>query len=522
MEDTELILAWGTNTQECHPIIFNHIRRGIKNGAKMVVINPRKIMQTKLAEKWLPVKIGTDIALANAMGHVIIKEGLYHREFVEQATEFFEEYKQSVESYTPERAASITGIPAEDIIEVARQYATAKRAIICWTMGLTQHHNGTDNISSIINLALLTGHVGKYGSGLNPLRGQNNVQGGGDMGCLPDRFPGGYLVTDEFHRNRIEGIWDAKVPPLPGKNQTAMLKAIDDREIKAMYIIGENPVVSDANLNHTKQLFEKLEFLVVQDIMMTQTAELADVILPAAGWAESFGTYTNGERRVQLIRPALKPPGEARDDCQIVQDIANRLGANWNYKHAEDIFEEIREVAENYRGITYRRLDEEGGIQWPCRDEQDPGKVFLHEDIWQWPLQRKRLTFQPVEHKLPLELPDKEYPFQLTTGRRLSFYNTGVLTQDYGPKVKGQDEYLEINPQDAEVLNISDGQEVIVASRRGELKVKTKVTEQSVPGTLFLSIHFPDLARTNLLTIDETDPVAGTAEFKACAVKIVV
>lgn len=488
----------------------------------MIVINPRKIMQTKLAEKWLPVKIGTDIALANAMGHVIIQEGLYHHEFVENATQFFEEYKESVAEYTPERASMITGIPAEDIIEVARQYATAKTAIICWTMGLTQHHNGTDNISSIINLALLTGHVGRYGSGLNPLRGQNNVQGGGDMGCLPDRFPGGYLVTDDYHRQRIEQIWGAKVPPKPGKNQTQILKAIDEKQIRAMYIIGENPVVSDANLNHTKQLFNKLDFLVVQDIIMTQTAELADVVLPAAGWAETMGTYTNGERRVQLTRSALRAPGEARDDCQIVQDIANRLGAGWYYRNAEEIFEEIRAVAENYRGITYQRLEEEGGIQWPCRSEDEPGKVFLHEEFWQWPLKQKRLTFRPVKHKLPIELPDQEYPFQLTTGRRLSFYNTGVQTQDYGPKVKDQDEFVEINPIDAEKLQIEDGQEVLVASRRGEVKVKAKVTERSVPGTLFISIHFPDLVRTNLLTIDATDPVAGTSEFKACAVKVIV
>lgn len=488
----------------------------------MVVINPRKIMQTKLAEKWLPIKIGTDVALANSMGHVIIKEELYHKEFVENATDFFEEYKHGVEEYTPEFAETITGIPAEDIIELARKYATANRAIICWTMGLTQHHNGTDNIYSVINLAILTGHIGKYGSGLNPLRGQNNVQGGGDMGCLPDRLPGGYPVTDSPSRQRIEKIWGAPISTKVGKNQTQILQAMQNKEIRAMYVIGENPVVSDANLNHTKQLFEKLDFLVVQDIILTQTAQLADVVLPAAGWAETLGTYTNGERRVQLIRPALQALGEARDDCQIVQSIANMMGSNWNYSNAEEIFEEIREVAENYSGISYKRLEEEEGIQWPCRDENDPGTLYLHDTFWKWPLTQKRLTFQPVKHKLPIELPDEEYPFQLTTGRRLSFYNTGVQTNDYGLKVKDQDEFVEMNPTDAEKLFIADGQEVVVSSRRGHVKVKAKVTDRSVQGTLFISIHFPDLVRTNLLTIDATDPVAGTSEFKACSVKIEV
>jgi formate dehydrogenase alpha subunit len=521
LEDTDLIIAWGSNTQECHPIIFNHMRRGIKNGAKMVVIDPRKINQTKLAEKWLPVRIGTDIALANGFAHVIIEEDLYNKEFVENVTTGFEEYKKIVSDYTPEYVEQITGVPADDIRQVARMYAKAGRAMLCWTLGITEHHNGTESVYSLINLSLLTGHIGKYGSGLNPLRGQNNVQGGGDMGALPNRLTGGYHVVDDLAaRQRFESVWGKAIPTKEGLHQTLMLDAMSKGQIKALYVIGENPVHSDANMEHVKHAFDQLEIIVVQDILMTKTAEIADVVLPAAGWAESDGTYTNSERRIQRIRKAVTPPGAAKDDCEIIQLIANQMGENWENQSAEEIWNEIRQVSENHAGITYERLDQELGIQWPCKSENDPGSLFLHDWLWERPIQRPRPMFTPVRHQLPTELPDGEYPLQLTTGRRLSFYNTGVQTADYGAKVKGQEESVEISPEDAAKLGIATGDLVRVASRRGSVEVKAQVTDRSREGIVFLSFHFSEQVPTNILTINSSDPIAGTAEFKACAVKI--
>lgn len=519
LEHTDLILAWGSNTQECHPIIFNHMRRGIKNGAKMVVIDPRRIDQTKMAEKWLPVRIGTDIALANAMAHVIIEEGLYNKEFIERATEHFEEYKRQVQLYTPEYAEEITGVAADDIREVARMYAKTEKAIINWTLGITEHHNGTENVFALINLALLTGHVGKYGSGLNPLRGQNNVQGGGDMGALPNRLTGGWNFDDPEARQLFEKVWGVPVPVKKGKHQTEMLDAMEKKEMKALYVIGENPVQSDANGNHVRELFDGLEFLVVQDILLTRTALMADVVLPGtASWIEADGTLVNGERRVQRTRQAIQPPGDARDDIMIVQDIANRMGGGWNYRSAEDVWNEIRQVAPNFAGISYERIDREGGIQWPCYDENHKGTKFLHERFWQDKVEQKA-PFHPVEYNPPVEMPDEEYPFQLTTGRRLAFYNTGVQTQDY-KNVKNAEEFLEICQEDADRLGISDGNFVKISSRRGAVLVKSNISKKVSTGLVFLSFHFPDLVNTNLLTINANDPLAGTAEFKACAVKI--
>lgn len=518
LEDTEVIVVWGSNTQECHPIIFNHMRRGIKKGAKMVVIDPRQIDQTKLAYKWLPVRVGTDIALANAMGHVIIEEGLVHQDFVQKATDQFEKYKEEVKTYTPEFAEQVTGVPAEDIREIARLYAKADKATICWTLGITEHHNGTENVFALINLALLTGHIGKYGSGLNPLRGQNNVQGGGDMGALPNRLVGGWNYDDPKGRKLHEQVWGTPVPEKIGKHQTLMLEAMENEEIKAVYVIGENPVQSDANGNHVEKVFKNLDFLVVQDILMTRTAMLADVVLPATGWAENDGTLINSERRIQRVRPALKGPGVSRHDHQIVQDIAKKMGANWKYQCAEDIWEEIRKLAPNFAGVTYKRIDEEGGLQWPCPDEHHPGTTYLHSRLWSDDVGMKA-KFMPTHYQPPAEEPDAEYPLMLTTGRRLQFYNTGVQTRDY-KKVKNAEEALEIHADDAAKYGFIDGEQVKVSSRRGSLVTKIKISKKQPVGLVFMSFHFPDQASTNVLTNSATDPLAGTAEFKACAVKI--
>lgn len=483
----------------------------------MVVIDPREIGQTKLAHKWLPIRVGYDIALANAMAHVIIKEGLYNKEFVERATLDFESYKQLVEEYTPERAEELTGVSAEDIREVARLYATAEKAIICWTLGITEHQKGTENVFSLINLSILTGHIGKYGSGVNPLRGQNNVQGGGDMGALPNRLAGGWLYDDPEGRKLYEDVWGVPVPEKIGLNLTQMQDAIETKEIKGLYIIGENPVQADADANHVKHLLDTLEFFVVQEILLTKTAELADVVLPAAGWAENDGTVVNSERRIQRVRPAIKPPGQARQDHFIVQDIANRMGANWNYQSAQEVWDEVRKLAPNFAGASYERLDE-GGLQWPVPDESHPGTPFIHSRFWE-DVVEKKAPFQPVRHQPPAELPDEEYPLTLTTGRRLEFYNTGVQTSNY-VKVKDPEESLEIHAEDAAAYQFNDGDKVKVRSRRGEVVTKIKISKKQPRGLVFMTFHFPDQADTNLLTLNATCPLAGTAEYKACAVAI--
>jgi predicted molibdopterin-dependent oxidoreductase YjgC len=556
LENTDLIICWGSNTQECHPIIYNHMRRGMKNGAKMVVIDPRKIDQVKKADKWLPVNVGTDICLANAIGHVIIEEDLHDKKFVERATENFEEYREKVAGYTPEYAEQITGVSAEDIREVARMYATADKATLNWTLGVTEHHNGADGVFALINLGLLTGHVGKYGSGLNPLRGQNNVQGGGDMGALPDKMVGGWLWNDPEAHELFEEVWDAPLPEKVGKNQAEMLDAIERGEIRCMYVIGENPCQSDADEHKSDRLFGSLDLLVVQDILMTKTARMADVVLPAAAsWAETEGTVINSERRVQRVHRVVDPPGEARADEFIILDIANRMGADWSFETAEDVWNEVRRLAPKFSGITYERLEKYGGIQWPCLDgsfeeisditpmeeldastrgaenvegtaittdvieKPQVGTRFLHAHLRADEVE-KRAPFHPVDHEGPVEMPDDEYPFQLTTGRRLAFHNTGTMTQSY-KKVKDSEELLEICEQDARKLGIEDGDFARVSSRRGTVpKVRARVTDRVRPGLLFMGYSFPDQVPTNVLTINAVDPQSGTAELKACAVKI--
>ncbi len=554
-EETDVIICWGSNTMEAHPIIYNHMRRGIKNGAKMVVVDPRKIDQVKKADKWLPVRVGTDIALANAMAHVIIEEDLHNEDFIERATEGFDEFAEKVKEYTPEHAEEITGVPADDIREVARMYATADKATLNWTLGITEHHNGLDGVFALINLGLLTGHVGKYGSGLNPLRGQNNVQGGGDMGALPNRLVGGWDWDDEEAKEKFAEVWGVPLPDKIGKNQAQLLDAMEEGEVRAMYVIGENPCQSDADENHSSKLFKDLDFLVVQDIFLTKTGRLADVVLPAAAsWAETDGTFTNGERRVQRVRKVGDPPGEARDDIFMLRDVANRMGAGWDFETAEEVWDELRTLAPNFGGITYERIDKYGGIQWPCLDgsieeisDNDPreqltgadsevdeedgggtttavkpktvGTKFMHAHLWADEV-KKRVPFHPVDHEGPVEMPDDEYPFQLTTGRRLAFYNTGTMTMDY-KKVKDDEELLEICEEDANKLGVEDGEMVKVSSRRGEVpSVKVRVTDKSRPGLVFTTFHFPETAAINKLTINAVDPRSGTAEFKACAIKI--
>ena len=425
-----------------------------------------------------------------------------------------------MEPYTLDYAERETGVPADLIRELAHAYAAADKAMICWTLGITEHHNAVDNVLALINLALLTGHVGRYGSGLNPLRGQNNVQGGGDMGALPDRLPGFQHVENAALRARFEVAWGMPVPPKRGWHLSGMFDAMERGELTAVYVIGENPVQSEADQTRAVHLLTGLEFLVVQDLFLTKTAELADVVLPAAAaWAESEGTVTNSERRVQRVRKAIDPPGEARDDLAIIVELARRMGHDWGTPTAEDIWNEVRRLSPVHAGMSYRRLEELGGIQWPCYDEDHPGELFLHSRLWEDPVPGNRVPFVAVEHDPPVDKLDDDFPIRLTTGRRLDSYNTGVQTAGYSSPLR-RGESLGISPEDAERLGLVEGEVVRVTSRRGSVVVPIRIDPSLRPGLTFMTLHFQDDVATNLLTIDATDPKSGTAEFKATAIRI--
>ncbi len=520
IEETDLIVLWGSNARETHPIFFHHLLRGVHNGARLYAVDPRRTTSAQWADGWLGLDVGSDIALANAIGREIIAAGLENREFIERATSGFDDYRAKVEPYTLEYAQRETGVPAELIRELAHAYASADRAMICWTLGITEHHNAVDNVLALISLALLTGHVGRYGSGLNPLRGQNNVQGGGDMGALPDRLPGFQYVERDELRETFDRAWGATVPPKRGWHLSGMFDAMERGELTAVYVIGENPMQSEADQHRTRRLLEGLEFLVVQDIFLTKTAEIADVVFPAAAsWAETEGTVTNSERRVQRVRRALEPPGEARDDLWIIFELARRLGHDWGEPSAERTWDELRSLSPVHAGMSYARLEALGGIQWPCYSEDHPGELFLHSRLWEDPVPGMRAPFVPVDHDPPVDRLSDEFPIRLTTGRRLDSYNTGVQSGGYTSPLR-RGESLDISPEDAEAHGLADGERVRVVSRRGSLEVPIRLDETLRPGLTFMTLHFQDDVATNLLTIDATDPKSGTAEFKATAIRI--
>ena len=492
----------------------------MNRGARLYAVDPRRTSSAQWADVWLGLDVGSDIALANAVAREIIAAGLENREFIDRATTGFDAYKAKVETYTLEYAERETGIPADAIRDLAHNYAKADRAMICWTLGITEHHNAVDNVLALIDLALLTGHVGKYGSGLNPLRGQNNVQGGGDMGALPDRLPGFQHVENDPLRQKFEKAWGSPIPPKRGWHLSGMFDAMDRGELTAVYVIGENPVQSEADQHRAKRLLGGLEFLVVQDMFLTKTAEIADVVLPAAAaWAEAEGTVTNSERRVQRVRKALDPPGEARDDLAIIVELARRMGHDWGTPTAEDVWNEVRSLSPVHAGMSYTRLDKLGGIQWPCYDENHPGELFLHSRLWENPVPGTPAPFVPVDHDPPVDKLTDDFPIRLTTGRRLDSYNTGVQTAGYTSPLR-RGESLDISPEDAELLGLDDGERVCVVSRRGQIEVPIRIDETLRPGLTFMTLHFQDDVATNLLTIDATDPKSGTAEFKATAIRI--
>ena len=521
VEETDVIFLWGANARENHPIFFHHVLKAIHSGARLYVMDPRRTASAQWADRWLGLNVGSDIALSNAMAREIIHSGLANEAFIQRATTGFEAFRASVESYTLELAERETGVPAEVIREAAHAYARADRAEICWTLGITEHHNAVDNVLSLINLALLTGHVGKYGSGVNPLRGQNNVQGGGDMGAIPNRLVGFQdWTTDPAVRAKFEKAWGATLEPKYGRNLTQMFEGMEHGEVRAIYAIGENPAQAEADQHRARRLLEKLDHLVVQDIFLTQTAELAHVVLPASSsWCEAEGTVTNSERRVQRLRKALEPPGNARDDTWIIAEIAKRLGHDWGHPTAEEIWNEVRSLAPIFAGMSYERLEREGGLHWPCYDENHPGELFLHSRLWQEPVGGPLAPFSVVEHDPPVERPDADYPFLLTTGRRLDSYNTGVQTGGYTSPLR-RGESLDISPEDAERMGLMNGDPVRVTSRRGSVVAPARIDRSLRSGLVFMTFHFQDEVNVNILTIDETDPKSGTAEFKACAVRV--
>jgi len=523
MEETDLVVLWGSNARDAHPIFFHHVLKGIHNGAKLYVVDPRKSPSAQWAVAGaghLPLHVGTDIPLANAVAREILAAGLENRSFIEHVTSGFAELRRHLEPWTLERAEAVTGVPAAQIRELAHAYARADRAVICWTLGITEHHNAVDNVRALINLSLLTGHVGRYGSGVAPLRGQNNVQGGGDMGALPDRLPGFQHVENDELRANFERVWGVPVPPRRGWHLSGMFEAMERGELTALYVIGENPANSEADQHRTIERLRGLETLVVQDMIFTATAELADVVLPAAaGWCESEGTVTNSERRVQRVRRAVPPPPGVRDDIEILCDLARRMGRDLGDPTAEELWNELRALSPVHAGMSYARLEAEQGLQWPCYDESHPGEMYLHGRLWQRPIVGPRAPFGCVDHSPPIDELTDEFPIRLTTGRHLDSYNTGVQTGLYASPNRRPAE-IELHPEDGRRLGVDAGDLVRVVSRRGAVVAPVRFDAGLRPGLAFMTLHFPEQVATNELTIDAVDPLSGTSEFKATAVRI--
>jgi formate dehydrogenase major subunit len=523
-EHADLIVLWGSNARTAHPIYFHHVLKGVHNGARLYCVDPRRSESAEWADVWLGIDVGSDIALANAIGREIIAQGMHNREFISRATTGFEDYAAGVEPYTLDRASQITGVPAEAIRDLAHTYARADRAQLCWTLGITEHHNAADNVFALINLALLTGHVGRYGSGLVPLRGQNNVQGGGDMGALPNKLPGFQDVANPDKRGKFEALWGVEIPAEPGKHLTLMFEAIEHGELRALYVIGENPAQAEADAGRARRLLESVDFLVVQDILLTRTGEMADVVLPAAAdWCESEGTVTSSERRVQRVRKALDPPGQARADIAIIASLARQFGHDWGAPTAEEVWDELRSLSPMHAGMSYRRLDEHSGLRWPCYDEDHPGEQFLHARLWNDPIEGPPAPFTTVPWVPPVDGLDDDYPIRLTTGRHLDAYNTGVQTGGYQSALRAHGRsgaLLDVSPEDAQVHGWRDGDKVRVVSRRGAIEAAVRIHRGLRPGLVFMALHYPDETDVNRLTIEAWDPKSGTAEFKATAVRI--
>ena len=510
------IFVIGSNTTEAHPVIGLYIKEAVtKNGAELIVADPRRIDLARFARLHIAQKPGTDVALINAMMNVIINEQLHDKAFIRERTEDFEKLESVLKDFTVEKAQAITTIPADKIRAAARIYAKAETASIIYSMGITQHTTGTDNVLSLANLAMLTGNVGAESTGVNPLRGQNNVQGACDLGALPNVYPGYQSVEDSQIQAKFESAWGKKLSGRKGLTIVEMMHAIEEGKIKALYIMGENPALSDPNLNRTRKALEEVDFLVVQDIFLSETAEYADVVLPSVCFAEKDGTFTNTERRVQRVRKAVEPPGQARNDWEIICEVATKMGYEMSYEGAEEIMDEIATVCGIYGGISFERIDSVG-LQWPCPDKEHPGTRFLHEGTFK----RGKGKFHGVAFRPADELPDKDYPFVLTTGRQLYQFHTGTMTRKSAViNQVSPTGYVEIHPDDAARLDVSSGQNVEVITRRGKITTEARVTSGIEKGWLFIPFHFRE-GPANMLTNDALDPTAKIPEFKVCAAAV--
>ena len=524
---SDVFLITGSNTAETHPIIALQMKAAVANhGAKLIVVDPRRVEMVNWAALWLPEKPGTDVPLFSAMAHVIIKEELYNRDFIERRAEGFAEFVKSMEKFTPAYAESISGVDRNLIVEAARMYATAKNAAIYWALGIPEHSHGTDNAMSLIHLALLTGHIGRQGTGLNPLRGQNNVQGASDSGAMPWHYPGYQRVDDETAARKFEHAWNSEPGSLNrrlGLTTTEIMSAVGPGGVRALHLMGENPMMSEPNLNHTRHKMEQLEFLVAQDLFINESDAYADVFLPAASWAEKEGTFTNTDRRVQRVRKALEPRGQSRADWQIICDLAQRIEkklsrpqtAFWAYQSPAEVLEEMGRLVPEYAGVKYSRIEKEG-LQTPVWDDNHPGTPYLFAETFP----SGKGKFHPLEYVPSVEMPDDEYPFILTTGRLLEHWHGGTLTRHSKLDELYPEARIEINPADAARLRLEDGQPVRVSSRRGSIVLRAWVTQRATVGVVFIPMHFVEAA-ANLLTLDTLDPLAKIPEYKACAVRVV-
>lgn len=511
-------LAIGTNTTEAHPVLAMKVRQAVHKGAKLIVINPVAVDFVREADLWLRNKSGSDVALLMGMMKIIYEENLYDADFVKNRCENFEAFIESLQHFPLDLVADISGVSPELITAAARLYATTTPAAILYAMGLCEHSNGTDNVMAVGNLAMLTGNVGKPGSGVNPLRGQNNVQGACDMGALPNVFPGYQAVDNPSAREKFEKAWGVTLNPHPGLKLTEMFPAALEGEIKALYIMGENPVLTDPDTNHIIAALQNLDFFVFQDIFLNETARFADVILPAACFAEKDGTFTNTERRVQRIRKAVEAPGLARPDWDITSEIARRMGANgFDFTSAEDVFNEMAALTPSYAGISYSRLEKEG-IQWPCPTPEHPGTPILHTQIFS----RGKGYFVPLVYKRPVQQTTEAYPLILMTGRRLFHYHATMTRKVKGLNILMSEEFAEINPADAAVYGIDDNEMIKVTSPQGEVKVRAKVTDKAPPGMVVMAFHFAECPTNCLISshVETLDPVTRTPAYKTCPVRI--
>ena len=517
IRDTDVMFVIGSNTTEAHPIIAMEMKRAVKNGAKLIVADPRAIWLTEIADVHMQLKPGTDVWLLNAMAHVIISEGLTDEAFIAKHTEGFEAVKETALRYPPEEAEAVTGVPAELIRKAARLYATTRKAGIYYTLGITEHTHGTDNVYCLGNLVLMTGHLGVPSAGMNPLRGQNNVQGANDSGASPVFYPGYQNVEDEATRLKFEEAWGVPLSPTNGVNLNQMMQCLVKEEIKGLFVMGEDIVLSEPNAQKVERGLNACEFLVVQDIFETETLRFADVVFPAACFAEKGGVFTNSDRRVQLVRKAVDPPGQARPDWEILCDLARAVGyAMPDYSSPAEVYAELASLSDKFAGISHERIEAEGGLQWPCPTADHPGTPTLHGD---GPLRGKG-SFQAAEYRPSAELPDSEYPLLLSTGRVLYHYNVATQTRrDAGPVLKHPRNFIEMHRRDARTLGVADGERVAVSSRRGEIEADVMISPRMRPGCVWMPFHFSEQP-TNRLTNDAGDSVTGTGEYKVCAVRV--